>query len=88
MPKLLLGLLLLLFMAGSAWPQEDESGSETAPSADEVAEPEVAEPEPAEEVPEIDDSDLDVQTYEEDDDDFVPSEEIPADVPIPFPSNI
>lgn len=37
---------------------------------------------------EADDSDLDEQTYEEDDDDFVPTEEIPADEPIPFPSNI
>lgn len=38
--------------------------------------------------PDFDDSALDEQTYEEDDDDFVPSEEIPADEPIPFPSNI
>ena len=37
---------------------------------------------------EIDDSDLDEQTYEEDDDVFIPTEEIPADEPIPFPSNI
>jgi len=34
------------------------------------------------------DDDLDLQTYEEDEDDFVPTEEIPADEPIPFPSNI
>lgn len=40
------------------------------------------------EADEIDDSDLDLQTYEEDDDDFVPTEEIPADEPIPFPTNI
>ena len=33
-------------------------------------------------------TDLDLQTYEEDEDDFVPTEEIPADEPIPFPSNI
>lgn len=38
--------------------------------------------------PEFDDVALDEQTYEEDDDDFVPSEEIPADEPIPFPSDI
>lgn len=38
--------------------------------------------------PELDDSDLDDQTYESDDDIFVPSEEIPADEPIPFPSDI
>ncbi len=35
-----------------------------------------------------DDADLDEQTYEEDDDDFVPTQEIPSDTPIPFPSNI
>ena len=35
-----------------------------------------------------DDIDLDDQTYEEDDDDFVPTREIPADTPIAFPSNI
>ena len=38
--------------------------------------------------PDLDDSDLDDQTYESDDDIFVPSEEIPADEPIPFPSDI
>jgi hypothetical protein len=38
--------------------------------------------------PEFDDAALDDQSYEEDDDDFVPSQEIPADEPIPFPSNI
>ena len=32
--------------------------------------------------------DIDAQTYEEVDDDFVPSEEIPADEPIQFPTNI
>ncbi len=37
---------------------------------------------------EFDDSDLDLQTYEQDDDDFVPTEEIPADEAIPFPSDI
>jgi len=35
-----------------------------------------------------DDADLDEQVYEEDDDDFIPSEEIPADQAIPFPTNI
>lgn len=88
MPKLLLTLLVAFFITGPAWPQDVEFGNDPAPSATEVTEPEVTEPEPAEEVTEIDDSDLDIQTYEEDDDDFVPSEEIPADVPIPFPSNI
>jgi hypothetical protein len=43
---------------------------------------------PADDEEDVDDSDLDEQTYEEDDDDFIPTEEIPADEPIPFPSNI
>lgn len=36
----------------------------------------------------IDDPELDEQTYEEDEDVFVPTEEIPSDEPIPFPTNI
>ena len=36
----------------------------------------------------FEDESLDEQTYEEDEDDFIPTEEIPADEPIPFPSNI
>lgn len=31
---------------------------------------------------------LDEQTYEDDDDDFIPSEEIPVDQSIPFPTDI
>ncbi len=81
MPKSLIILLLALFLSGPAWPQEDASGSE-------AAEPVTTEPEQTDPADEIDDSDLDEQTYEDDDDDFVPSEEIPADEPIAFPSNI
>jgi hypothetical protein len=55
--------------------ESPEAGSEEAATSED------AEPEP-------DDSDLDDQTYESDDDDFVPTEEIPADEPIPFPSDI
>jgi hypothetical protein len=38
--------------------------------------------------PDVYDPELDDQTYEGDDDVFVPTEEIPADEPIPFPSDI
>jgi len=38
--------------------------------------------------PDVYDPELDDQTYEGDDDIFVPTEEIPADEPIPFPSDI
>ncbi len=36
----------------------------------------------------FEDTELDEQTYEEDEDEFIPTEEIPADEPIPFPTNI
>ncbi len=81
MPKSLITLLLALFLSGAAWPQEDAFGNVSG-------EPEASEAEQTDDPDEIDDSDLDEQTYEEDEDDFVPSEEIPADQPIPFPSNI
>jgi hypothetical protein len=38
--------------------------------------------------PDVYDPELDDQTYEGNDDVFVPTEEIPADEPIPFPSDI
>ena len=84
-PKTLLCLLLLFFLAASATAQEAAGDAEDE-AAVAVEEPAAEEGEDAPD--EIDDSDLDEQTYEVDDDDFVPTEEIPADEPIPFPSNI
>ena len=69
-------------------PQETvESASEatTADSGDQSGDQSEGESDTSEE---FDDSDLDLQTYEQDDDDFVPTEEIPADEAIPFPSDI
>jgi hypothetical protein len=92
MPKLLTVTILAILFAGPAWSQEEPPATTTdaAEPATEVAEvaevPE--EPKVADDAAETDDSDLDVQTYEEDEDDFVPTEEIPTDEPIPFPSNI
>jgi hypothetical protein len=58
---------------GGAGAESDPAGeAETDPSLD----------------PEIYDPELDDQTYEGDDDVFVPTEEIPADEPIPFPTDI
>jgi hypothetical protein len=97
MSKSLITLLLGLFLAGAAWPQEDTSGGDVEePETTDTAEiDEAAETEEADDIvgpdivdPDFDDAELDEQTYEEDEDDFVPSEEIPADEPIPFPSNI
>lgn len=53
---------------------EDEEAAEESEASDDTED--------------LDDADLDLQTYEQDDDDFVPTEEIPADQAIPFPSDI
>lgn len=86
----LITICWLFILAIPAWSQEEEAAGQTADT--EAAEAAEAVLEPAvddlEEEEEIDDSDLDEQTYEADDDDFIPTEEIPADEPIPFPSNI
>lgn len=95
MSKSLLILLLSLILAGATWAQEDApAGDAVEPESSETGDTEESEDAAtAEEVDAIVDADfedtaLDEQSYEEDDDDFVPSEEIPADEPIPFPSNI
>lgn len=97
-------LILAAFGAAPHGYAQEASGDEAAPerSAAESEEPE--EPEEAESAdggddPDEDDepsidlddpdfADLDLQTYDEDDDDFVPTEEVPADEAIPFPSDI
>jgi hypothetical protein len=83
MSKQLLSLIFLVFMTAPVWSQEEEAAeapvADETPVAEETVEPAVDDP---------NDDDLDLQTYEEDEDDFVPTEEIPADEPIPFPSNI
>ena len=95
MPKSLPIVLLALLFAGPAWSQENQVGGiseepvpEVAAPGDEAGELETTDAEATVEADEIDDADLDEQTYEEDENDFVPSEEIPVDEPIPFPSNI
>ena len=83
-PKFLVTILLLIFLASPAWAQEETESAEDQIESQAEA-PGAAE---ADDEEEIDDADLDEQTYDEDDDDFIPTEEIPADEPIPFPSNI
>ncbi len=74
--------------------EADTAPESVVPGADEESEQpdEPDEPvEPEEEPIDLDnpeDADLDEQSYEAEDDDFVPTQEIPADTPIPFPSNI
>ncbi len=92
MPRYLYTLMLVLFLAVAGWTQEqetaDQAGDTAAPETEAAAAVEADDEEASDDEEEVDDSDLDLQTYEEDDDDFVPTEEIPADEPIPFPSNI
>lgn len=76
MKSLLLTLGLLFAVA--AWAQEDASDEEET-DTQEVAE-DAAE--------EAEDADLDEQDYEDIDDDFRPTEEIPADESIAFPTDI
>jgi len=93
MPNYLITVILLMILAIPAWTQEEEASGEPTQEAAGNAVPELAPDEESDvageaDEEEIEDSDLDDQSYEEDDDDFVPTEEIPADEPIPFPSNI
>lgn len=75
MHRYLLTLLLASLFAASAWSQDSESG-EDEDSADTPAETE-------------DDSDLDEQGFVNDeDDDFIPSEDISTDQSIAFPTDI
>jgi hypothetical protein len=71
--------------------EEDPAGQEDAvpeDSAEQDSDGEAPSVDESAVDPDLDDSDLDDPTYESDDDIFVPSEEIPADEPIPFPSDI
>lgn len=63
----------------------DDSDSEDGEAEGDAAEAD------ATDVIDLDDptlADLDRQSYEEDDDDFTPTEEVPADQAIPFPTDI
>ena len=75
---------IVVFILTLNAPAQESTPADESESAEDT---EAAEQEPVDDE-EVDDADLDDQTYEEDDDDFVPTEEIPADEPIPFPTNI
>ena len=90
-----------LLSAPAAWSQDDQAGGSVAAQegADDTAAGETPEAPAAEEAEEAVDSggpavgldeipELDEQTYEKDDDEFVPTEEIPVDQSIPFPTDI
>lgn len=72
----LITLLLALILASVAWSQDAEESGDKDATATEVTE-------------EADDSDLDEQGYaQEDEDDFIPSEEVSADQSLTFPTDI
>lgn len=88
-------LLACLLTIGAAAQQADQSSAESPEAAttddtstDDVTDDADETADAAEDIEDTEDADLDEQTYEQDDDDFIPTEEIPADEPIPFPSNI
>lgn len=80
---LLFGLLLSL----STWAQEtdDAGAADEAAAADEPLVPDEPEPEPE---PEFDETGLDEQGFANEDDDFDPTETIPTDQSIDFPTDI
>lgn len=74
--------LLLLFAGAGAWAQDSAPEDEAeSPQSREVAEEAAADDE--------DDLDLDEESYRDaEEEDFVPTEDIPADQAIPFPTDI
>lgn len=81
--KQLITLLLALFLAPVSWSQDAVEPGETEAAANRVSETS----DPGEEE---DDADLDEQGYglEEDEDDFIPSQEVSADQSLAFPVDI
>ena len=82
MHRFLIMLFLGAILAAASWgqdavPDESSETEDTQVEADEADEAEIE-----------DDSDLDEQIYSDADDDFTPSEEIPADQSIAFPTDI
>lgn len=86
MTRIIWVLLTVLFFIAPSWGQDPQ------PAEQETGEPESAESAESAETAEPEEdplADLDEQGYgDEDEDDFVPTEEIPYDQDIPFPTDI
>ncbi len=85
-----LAAVLLVLLASLAFAQDDTQTQSEA-DAEPVVEDAAAEADASDETddPLLDDPELDVQGFDPTaDDDFVPSEDIPADAPIAFPTDI
>ncbi len=81
MQKLLLMFLTAVLFALPARAQETDTEVEQTEDIEEIEESQVEEEE-------IDETNLDDQGFTDLDDDFRPSEEIPSDQSIPFPTDI
>lgn len=87
MQRVLLAFALIMLLAVTAWSQDAEVPDDTEPVEQTAAEE--VEPVDEDEDEEIDETGLDDQNYADiEDDDFRPSEDIPADQSIPFPTDI
>lgn len=81
-PGLATALLLLLGSVAFAQEEAESEAPESEPAAEGAAEDETT-------IEGIDDAELDAQGFDPAaDDDFIPSEDIPADAPIDFPTDI
>jgi len=86
-------MLAALALATSAWAQEVGDEQNATENADVVAVEEVDDVDEVEDIeavvePDFDETGLDEQGFDNDDDDFRPTEEIPTDQSIPFPTDI
>jgi len=92
MHRYLLTTILAMLLSMNAWSQETEPGAEPGidPGPEAGDEASTVEPAADDEVEEpIDDSDLDETSYADaEEEDFVPTEDIPTDQAIPFPTDI
>ena len=100
MTRFLLTLILGVFVTGPVWAQQSDEQVDTAEVADAVEAADLAtdeatdetavdaEAEVEEETEEFDEAGLDEQGFSDEDDDFRPSEVIPTDQSIDFPTDI
>ena len=87
MTRFLLTLMLGVFIAGPAWAQQSDE-QDTDLVADEAIDETDIDAEVEEETEEFDEAGLDEQGFSNEDDDFRPSEVIPTDQSIDFPTDI
>lgn len=80
MYRVLLLLLSMFLLAGPGWAQQNDEELQVAEEPEETPDEDDA--------PEFDETGLDDQGFEDLDDDFSPTEQIPTDQSIEFPTDI